>query len=607
MANISYTLFPAVFNMSITASVAVIAILIFRIFFITFKISFKKIPAFVFYAMWIVVLFRLLCPVSFTSDLSYFSRFESPVDHIVSNASAMEFIPTDIVTTNHPAVDTPVDFADHLINYYMPDGEEQSADRPLTAPVAIATNIWFLGMLCMAIYGIHSFIKLKKQLVGSVRTKDNIYLCDYISAPFVMGFIKPKIYLPSSLSEKEAEYIILHEQQHIRRFDHIFKLLAFIALTIHWFNPVVWLAYEFAMRDMEMSCDEAVIKKMGEDIRSSYTQSLLNFATGRHIFAGAPLAFGEGDIKTRIKNLYSQSEATVVNTLFVALLAALLVFALAVNPDTNKGQIIYNGMIYRQDGNPVASLPYKSTHVANLLYTEDLYWDNNMYLELSSRNINEEYLNMPIFQHKDYPETIYLTCGGDGWMPFKADSMDYDTTSISITPKQKGKGIEYTAKLNSDVKECGIVEDIYLQGKLYSSRLLIYNDSVSAEDNYTDSGSFDYVVHSSEDVGFNGMDFIFYHNDAVSSTSPVALPRESYTGCGSKPSFMTQHNYNKDNLTYKMLANDSFDLLTIAFSTIENGGIYANFEAEYAPTEQETRNDTVIVYRFVASSTSLRE
>ena len=603
MANISYTLFPAVFNMSITASVAVIAIIVFRLFFYLFKISFKKIPSVIFYAMWAVVLFRLLCPVSITSPLSYFSRFESPVEHINSNTSVMEFIPADIVHTEYPAVDTPVDFADHLINFYLPKGDEQLRADPLEAPVAIATNVWILGIFGMAIYGIYSYTNLKNQLVGSLKLKDNIYLCDYISAPFVTGFFKPRIYLPSFLSENEWTYVILHEQQHIKRFDHIIKLLAFAALAVHWFNPFVWLAYELAMQDMEMSCDEAVVKKLGEDIRSSYSQSLLNFATGKHIFAGTPLAFGEGDVKTRIKNLYSPAKTTVVNSIFVAVLAGALVVALAINPDTNKGQIIYNGMVYQQSGNPVSSLPKDCKEIGSLLYTEDWYWDNNLYYEFSSINIDPIYRNMPIFQQKDTPGTIFLTCGGDGWMPLKADSMDYKKTSIWIEPKQIGKGVEYTVQLNSDVKECGIVEDIYMQGNLYSSRLVSYCDSVQNLENYRYTEYIDYEVRSSNDYhAFDEMDFIIKDN-GVTATCPVALPREGYTGCGSYPPFRAKNK----NPHHKLLANDSYELLTVAFSTMENGGIYANFAGEYSSSDADRFNDTVILYRFVTSSTSLRK
>ena len=179
--------------------------------------------------------------------------------------------------------------------------------------------------------------------------------------------------------------------------------------------------------------------------------------------------------------------------------------------------------------------------------------------------------------------------------------------SVILKVKQVGKGVEYTVNLNSDVKECGIVEDVYMAGELYSSRLVVYNDSVSADKNHTEHGSLDYLVHYAESGGFDGLDFIFKHNESVTSTSNIILPREIYTGCGSRPSFMTTQNSNKKQFRYKLTADDSFDLLTIALSTRTDGAIYANFDGKYAPNEQDLRNDTVVVYRFVTSSASLRE
>ena len=130
-----------------------------------------------------------------------------------------------------------------------------------------------------------------------------IYIADDIQSPFVKGIFKSVIYLPPGLKEEEQEYIILHEQCHIKRKDPLFKMLAFLALCIHWFNPLVWLAFVLANKDMEMSCDEAVLKKMGQEIRADYAASLLSLATGSRRIAGIPLAFGEGDTKSRIKNL----------------------------------------------------------------------------------------------------------------------------------------------------------------------------------------------------------------------------------------------------------------------------------------------------------------
>ncbi|MBQ7816507.1 MAG: hypothetical protein IJ339_04010, partial [Oscillospiraceae bacterium] len=351
MANLSvlsYKLFPAVLNMSITATVAILVLTVFRYGCKYLGGISKKIPTAVFYALWLVVLFRLLCPFSITSEKSFFSQYDSPISRTSENVSVIEYVPTDIVHTEYPAINSPAGFVNHIVNQYMPQGEEQLRADPLEAPVAVVTNIWFGGMCVMGIYGFYSYFSLKKKLIVSLKIKGNIYLCDYISSPFVIGTVKPKIYLPSTLSEKETEYVIAHEKYHIKRFDHIFKLMAFIALTIHWFNPLVWLVFELAMRDMEMSCDEAVVKKLGEDIRGSYSQSLLNFATGKHFFAGAPLAFGESDTNIRIKNLYYSEKNNIVYTLIIAVFAVFLSIELMLNPDTSKGQILYNGMFYQQ-------------------------------------------------------------------------------------------------------------------------------------------------------------------------------------------------------------------------------------------------------------------
>lgn len=167
----------------------------------------------------------------------------------------------------------------------------------------IASYVWTAGMAVMLLYGAVSLFLLSRRLKGTVRLRDNIYLSDYVPTPFVIGVVRPRIYLPSSLQEKEMDYIILHERTHIRRGDHIIRLLSFFALAVYWFHPLVWAAYYLSGKDMEMSCDEAVMRKMEQDIRADYSASLLNLATGRLFSGGTPLAFGEGDTKERIHNV----------------------------------------------------------------------------------------------------------------------------------------------------------------------------------------------------------------------------------------------------------------------------------------------------------------
>ena len=288
---------PMILNMSITASVIILFVLLARL-------ALKKAPKIFSYALWAVVLFRLLCPVSVTTDFSLLGLFDMPAVENTQHTTAMEYIPYDVVHTPDLEVQLPVPPAIYdAVNDTLPQEHAALGADPLEGEFAIGSFIWLLGIGAMAVYSMVSYILLRRKLVGAVLLRDNIYLADGIGSPFVMGFFRPKIYLPSALSEQEQSYIILHEQHHIRRGDHIIKALAFIALCIHWFNPLVWVAFVLSSKDMEMSCDEAVVKKLGEGIRADYSASLLSLATGRRIIAGTPLAFGEGDTKSRIKNM----------------------------------------------------------------------------------------------------------------------------------------------------------------------------------------------------------------------------------------------------------------------------------------------------------------
>lgn len=163
--------------------------------------------------------------------------------------------------------------------------------------------VWIAGIGIMLLYFAVSVVRIRSKVSVSIPLKENIYITDERVSPFVMGILRPRIYLPGNLDPKEQEYIILHEKFHIRRLDHVVKPIAFAALCIHWFNPLVWIAFVLFCKDMEMSCDEAVIKRMGENIRADYTASLLALSTPHRIIRGIPVDFGEGDTKGRVKNL----------------------------------------------------------------------------------------------------------------------------------------------------------------------------------------------------------------------------------------------------------------------------------------------------------------
>lgn len=324
-----YTFMPKLLNMSLTASVAIVLVILLRLLL-------KKAPKVISYALWGVVLFRLLCPVSIGSNFSIYNLFDAPAQESGTITSVIEYVPSNIVHTEYPSVALPVPGISDVINEALPQGREQLVADPLEAPMSIATYVWMIGVLGMVTNSIVSYIRLRRKLSVVVPRRDNIFIADDIKSPFVVGLFRPKIYLPCNLGDKEQEYIILHEQHHIKRLDHVMKALAFLALAIHWFNPLVWVAFILASKDMEMSCDEAVIRKIGGDVRADYSASLLTLATGRRIIAGTPLAFGEGDTKGRINNLSKWKKPAVWVVLVAVVACVVLAVCLLTNPSQTR-------------------------------------------------------------------------------------------------------------------------------------------------------------------------------------------------------------------------------------------------------------------------------
>lgn len=276
--------FVSVLNMSLIGSYAIVFVLVARLLL-------KKAPTIFSYALWGIVLFRLLCPFSFESVVSLIPTGEIS-------------IPQDIIYSPAPQINTGISSLDNMVNPLLPvPNTFGNSVNPIQIWLFVGAVVWALGILAMLIYSIAAFVQLKRSLIGAVPLKENIYLADHISSPFALGLWKPKIYLPSSLSGSEKDFIIAHELCHLKRFDHATRILGFAALVVHWFNPFVWVAFIASGKDMELSADEAVMQKMDRDIRREYSQSLLRFGTAKSMIHATPLAFGEGDTKSRVKNV----------------------------------------------------------------------------------------------------------------------------------------------------------------------------------------------------------------------------------------------------------------------------------------------------------------
>ena len=360
------TAFLQVLNMSLTTGVVILVVLAVRLLL-------KRAPKIISYVLWSAVLFRLLCPVSVAADISLFGLFNMSVKETTAHVSRMEYVPANIVSTLNPETgflvmdfsaadpddeveDTPTQ-AEGQAQELLPQEAMQSARSLPGQIVCYAAGIWLFGMAGMFLYSAIVCLKLKRKLVGSLRIRDNIFLSDYISSPFVFGLLCPGIYLPSTLSGTERKYVILHEQHHIRRFDHWIKALAYLALCIHWFNPLVWLAFVLSAKDMEMSCDEAVVKKLGAGIRAEYSALLLGLATGHRTISGSPLAFGEGDMKGRIRNLANWRKPALWIVLPVILCCSILAVCLLTNPNSPDGGAWTPDELKQQDSEEIAMEP----------------------------------------------------------------------------------------------------------------------------------------------------------------------------------------------------------------------------------------------------------
>jgi len=313
--------FSKILNMSMTGSVVIAAVLLIRLLL-------KRLPKIYAYVLWSVVLFRLLCPISFSGPVSLLDWLEPEVTTTSERTNTVAFVPYEraaVATTSQETVQNQQDM--------MPAIEETEAPKQVDG-YAIAFWVWAAGCCVMVLCGVGQYIRLRKQLVVSSPLNGNVYLTDDVDMPFVVGVLFPKIYLPTSIPITQRPYILAHERHHIRRGDHIFKLLAYGALCIHWFNPLAWLAFLCAGKDMEMSCDEAVLRKLGPEIRADYSAALLRLAAHRTIIAGTPLAFGEGDTKGRVLNMARWKKPTMwVSAICIAVCVVVLV-ACAVNPKT---------------------------------------------------------------------------------------------------------------------------------------------------------------------------------------------------------------------------------------------------------------------------------
>ncbi len=285
-------IFIKLLNMSIVAGWLVVTVILLRLVL-------KKAPAWIFCVLWALVALRLLLPVSVQSK--------------TSAVPSVETVPPEIIYTDVPEIHTGFPTFNGYFNPYITEilspkePENNIAEEPEETPakkvIDIAATVWLCGMAGMAVYGVTSYVLLKRKVREAVKQNKRIFICDNVTSPFIMGVLFPRIYLPSSITEADAEMVIAHEQAHIKRKDHLWKPFGFLLLTVYWFNPLLWVAYVMFCKDIESACDEKVIKKYGLQIKKQYSEALLNCSFSGKWVTACPVAFGETAVKSRIKGV----------------------------------------------------------------------------------------------------------------------------------------------------------------------------------------------------------------------------------------------------------------------------------------------------------------
>ena len=306
-------IFERVLNMSLTGSIVIAVVLLARLLL-------RRAPKIYSYMLWAVVLFRLLCPISLSAGLSVLKPLPVTTTQGLS-------------TVTYRSVE-PVIPASGEIGQEVARAESAETVKAETGAQAmtLAAAVWLTVGGALAGCSLVQYIVLRRKLREAAPYRGEVYLSDSIATPFVMGVIAPKIYLPSDTPIAERRFIIAHERHHLHRGDPLWKLLGYMALCVHWFNPLVWLAFFLGGKDMEMSCDEAVLNRLGEDIRADYSQALLRLATHKRLIAGMPLAFGEGETKGRVRNMARWRRPKVWVSGICAVLCLVVLAVCALNP-----------------------------------------------------------------------------------------------------------------------------------------------------------------------------------------------------------------------------------------------------------------------------------
>lgn len=458
--------FVQILNMSITAGIMVLAVLLLRLLL-------KKMPKIYSYVLWLVVLFRLLCPVSFGTEYSLMGMLNTGTvkQGQVAYISADEDLWLDEADNEMRADDGEIEEKSTLSEQLLLQiGEEKMFSHKLF--LKIASRVWLLGIILITGGSLRELFLLRKRLKEAVWQKDNVYFCKEIQTPFMIGVLKPRIILPFTIKEEEMDYIILHEQIHIKRKDHIIRMVSFLCVCIHWFNPLIWLAFFLSGKDMEMSCDEAVVRRIGNSVKKEYSMSLLSLASGERIVGGAPVLFGEGDTKSRIKNVLNFKRPKKIAGVVAVILCAIAGVFLLGNP-SEETEVVGGVEAEKEESIP-------QTEEEEILLDKEMYFVNVQSISRSARCIDRyripdeqdiKELGMEYTYNEEtgmLEETLAFSEACVFKTNFSMNTVEYEEISFDNFADWIGEGDANLSKPCLVVMEEGLITEIILKSAYYN-------------------------------------------------------------------------------------------------------------------------------------------
>lgn len=467
-------IFLKLLNMSITAGWLIFAVLCIRLLF-------RKMPKWVNCLLWGVVAIRLICPFSIESQFSILPSTEPIKSNAVVEGEVQNYI---------PSIDSRLTIVENMINPMLTETfayDESDSAAPLQIVTYAAGLVWCCGMVLLIICAVGSAVKLYNLVKEAVCVRDNIYICDAVKSPFILGIFRPRVYLSSALREREMDYILAHESAHLKRKDHWWKALGYLLLCIHWFNPLCWMAYSLLCKDIELACDEKVAKDMTFDEKKEYSKVLLSCARQRSLIMVCPLAFGEVGVKERVKSVLNYKKPTLWIMIATAAVLVILAVCFLTNP-TKEYKIRI-------------TIPAGSTET--YCYSdEEISPKGNTLTFYAGEGLGDtEITLLPVEAREEnaYDEPIYITPG----MPVKIDV-------------EKGAWFKIGVNIQNPTEES---MDVYVSVRNVEVRIASVeeaeNNSLSTE-----------LVPGEEDAAQQETDADMQVSDILNGSNPVTISRE---------------------------------------------------------------------------------